>query len=153
MNHVTYACIPRHRKLRQGDCHKFKANLGCIVSPRSAWSVEWDPICTNNWRAVHRRRMFSWTLLLHVFSRTSWSEAVTDECVRILYKAYTRKPGSSQFVRGWELRWETRNKPPSVSPSAQHSDGVLCRTVCSAWIPSLPLPPFPSSPVHWVTWV
>lgn len=43
---MAYAYIPRRRKPRQEDCHKFKANLGYIVSSRSACYVERHSVLT-----------------------------------------------------------------------------------------------------------
>lgn len=49
---VAYAYIPRHRKPRQEDCHKFKANLGYIVSSRSACYGERHSVLTTEGQSI-----------------------------------------------------------------------------------------------------
>lgn len=49
---VAYAYIPRRRKPRQEDCHKFKANLGYIVSSRSACYVELHSVLTTEGQSI-----------------------------------------------------------------------------------------------------
>lgn len=59
----THTYNPDTRRLRQADCHEFKARLG-YISSRLAWATEWEPVSkTQNHH--HHKKPVTWRQMSH----------------------------------------------------------------------------------------